>query len=646
MHLNLELALSGLGVGAAIALMASGLLVTFKGSGVLNLAQGALATASVYGYLLFLNMGWPRYLAIVGGLALGVAIAGLFYAVVMRRMVHAPDLAKMVATLGLMLGIQGITSALTGSTTPTPPSLIAPTPVTLPFGFTLGGDRLVIVLFALVITAALSAIFRYTRFGLLTQALAENQRAVILSGNSADKLGLVTWCFGGLLAGVAGIILSSFVPISPTFFTLIMITAIAAALIGGLRSFWITFVAAIVIGLAQPVLVAHGNSLLHYTGLSDWADALPYVIIIIVVLIRGRVLPVRDSVVAAILPRVTLPRHAIRNTAVLVVAGILLFEVAPKPFIESVTISLIGSLVCLSLVVIVGYVGQISLAQMAFAGFGAFATSVFATQHGVPFPWTIPIAGLAAVPLGLVIALPAVRVRGIQLAVVTLAAAAALDDMVFQNNDLTHAAAGEIIPAPHIGGLSFNGVLHPRTYGILVLVVVAGCGVGVAQLRRTSLGQRFLAVRVNERGAAASGIAVPRTKILAFCISAALAGLAGSLIAYNSLVVSYDGFSVLQSIFFVGIAYIGGIGSVAGAFIGGLLAPGGIVSYISSSIWSSYWLQAVSGLLLVQIVVNHPDGLAGAPAQVRRAIRLRQARRETVATAEAEDGEVALPKVG
>jgi ABC-type branched-subunit amino acid transport system permease subunit len=212
------------------------------------------------------------------------------------------------------------------------------------------------------------------------------------------------------------------------------------------------------------------------------------------------------------------------------------------------TASLIGAVVFLSFVVIVGYVGQISLVQIGFAGVGALTAAKVATLSGFPFPIPLLVGAAAAVPLGLLIGLPALRVRGINLAVITLGAAFTLEQMLFNDPSLTGMDTGLVVSAPTLFGVSLNSVTGARAFGLFVLAVFLLAALGVALIRRSPLGMRFLAIRANERGAAAAGISIVRTKLVAFALAGAIAGLAGGLMAYQALNVSFTEFTTLASI--------------------------------------------------------------------------------------------------
>ena len=305
MHLDLQLLLGGLGTVGALALLAAGLVVTFKGSGVLNLAHGALATAAAYIYIGLFHLGCPLVVAMAGGLLSAVALAAMFQLFILRRMSDAPALAKVVGTLGLMILITGAVNSITGSAIPQAPTLFPQAVFSLPIGrpaFTIGQGPFWIFLIALLATGVLWAVDRWTRFGIITRALGENEQAVSLTGTSVQRMALINWCWGAALAGAAGILLSSMVPIDSTLFTSALITAIAAALIGGLKSFWLTWVGALGIGLAQPLLDFYSADLQKYSHVSGWSDALPFLVIAVVVLARGKVIPLRDAASQAIPP--------------------------------------------------------------------------------------------------------------------------------------------------------------------------------------------------------------------------------------------------------------------------------------------------------------------------------------------------------
>ena len=264
--------------------------------------------------------------------------------------------------------------------------------------------------------------------------------------------------------------------------------------------------------------------------------------------------------------------------------------------------SLVGAVICLSLVVLTGYVGQISLAQMAFAGVAGFSLAKLTSAWDVPFPIAPLVAAVLAAVVGVAVGLPALRLRGLGLAVVTLAAAVAVEEAVFKAPALTGGFEGtRVPPLPGVGRAGTVG------FGLVALVVLVVVALGVVALRRGRLGRRFLAVRANERAAAACGVGLTATKLTAFALSALVAGLGGALLGYGQGRLSFGSFGVFVSLSYLAAAYLGGIASVSGALVGGLLVPSGLVFTVVDG---KYQLL-VTGLALILVAIARPQGIVG-----------------------------------
>jgi branched-chain amino acid transport system permease protein len=285
--------------------------------------------------------------------------------------------------------------------------------------------------------------------------------------------------------------------------------------------------------------------------------------------------------------------------------------------------SMVAAVICLSIVVLTGYTGQISLAQMAFAGVAGFSLSRLSADLGVPFPLAPLLAAVAAGLVGLLIGLPARRGRGVNLAVVTLAAAVVVEQLVFENSGFTGGLAGSRVPDPAVLGLHLGiggrrpGDFPSVAFGLVALAVLTITAVGVAELRTRGLGRRLLAVRGNERAAAAAGIDVGRTKLAAFVLSAFIAGIGGALVGYQQRSLSVESFGVFISLAFLAVTYLGGIAGVTGALVGGALASGGIVfAVLDDTAGLGRYQLLASGLGLVVVAVLSPDGVTGAASRL------------------------------
>jgi branched-chain amino acid transport system permease protein len=303
--------------------------------------------------------------------------------------------------------------------------------------------------------------------------------------------------------------------------------------------------------------------------------------------------------------------------------------VLPYDYRNALIISMAGMAICLSYVVITGYVGQVSLMQVALAGTAGFVVSHLAQDAGVAFPLGAIAGILFATALGFVAGASALRVRGVSLAVVTLAAAVAIEQFGFANSTWGAGATGSPVPELELAGIdlgpraSFRGLdgdVPSPVLGFVVLAVVIALCLLVANLRRSGLGRRMLAVRSNERAAAAAGINVRNTKFAAWGISSFIAGVAGTLYAYSLGSVSAERFGILIALAFVAFAYVGGITMVSGAVIGGLLATSGVIPHIFEAELgiSGTWTLLVAGVTLVLNLVLFPDGIAGSQYQKKK----------------------------
>ena len=321
----------------------------------------------------------------------------------------------------------------------------------------------------------------------------------------------------------------------------------------------------------------------------------------------------------------------------------------PFDFRQALTNSLIGIVMALSMVVITGFVGQISVVQLALAGVAGFTVSHLAVDAGVGFPLA-PLAGIAAaVVLGLLTAVSALRVRGVALAVVTIAAAVAVFNFGFQNSTWGGGATGSPVPDPHLFGVNLgptasyrglDGNLPSPVFGWVALGATVLLSLLVVSVRRGTLGRRMLAVRSNERAAAAAAIDVRNVKLVAFGISALIAGVAGTLYAYNFGSVSADRFSVPLALSLIAFAYAGGITLVSGAVFAGLIAAQGLVPYALDT-WfglSGNWFLLFGGVVLIFTLIQNPEGVAGS---FYRTAQLRAKRKVDVEVAESEPARAA-----
>ncbi len=631
-------AVLGLGTGAVYAALAMGLVLEHRVSGVVNFAQGAIAAYATYVFV-ELRVSGDVVLPVVGlpgrihiaerpafwlSMALALAVAAILglaaYAFVFRPLRNAPALARVVASIGLLVALQAIIVLRFGPADRPVAPVLPNGPVTLG-GAVVPRDRLLLAAVVVVITAVLWAVYRFTGFGLASRAMADDPTTTALLGRPTGRLAAANWVVASVLAGVAGILVAPITALNPGTYTLLVVPALAAALVGRLSSFGVTTAAALALGMAQSELVQLQD---HFRWLPSVGlrEGLPLVVIVVAMAATGRVVPERSDKVERRLPAAPRPsRPGLPAVAAVAITAVALFVLGSELRLGLIT-SLIGAVVCLSLVLLTGWVGQISLAQMAFAGVAGFALSKLGQGAGLPFPVAPILAATLAGVAGLVLALPALRVRGVNLAVVTLAGGVAIEELIFRNPRLTGGFGGTKVPSPSLVGIdlgiSRGGDYPSPVFGLLVLAVLTSLALALVVVRRGDLGRRFLAVRANERGAAAAGVDVVTTKLGAFAASAFVAGCAGVLLGYSQGQLSFGSFSVFVSLSFLAVAYVGGIASVSGALVGGALAGGGIVFSVLDRYagWGRY--QALfAGLGLIVVSVLRPDGLAGSSPRPR-----------------------------
>ncbi len=607
-------AILGIGAGSSYALIALGIVLIQKGSGAVNFAQGAIAGCSAIFFASATNGGMGKVTALLVALA-GAAVLGiLFYILVMRPLRTAPLLARIVATLGLMIVLSALAVKVWGSLSVVAPSLF-PTNSLQIFKIAFGVDRRWLLGVTILLTVVLWAVYKFTSFGIATRAVAESERAASLLGLSPDVIGAANWALGCMLAAFAGVMIAPLTTLDISPLTLLVLPALAAALVGRFSSFGITTAVALGIGIIQSLLV-------RYWTQQGVNDAVPFVIVIITMIAGGKLIPARGTLSLARLPLA--PRSRFRLVPALTVTAIVVLGLVTlnRTYQGGISTSLVTVIIALSAVVVTGFVGQISLMQMAFAGIGGFMVSKLGVNAGIPFPWPILLAALVAVPVGIVLGAPAVRVRGINLAVVTLGAAVAVSAVIFQNAKWTGGVSGSQVPSPGLFSFSLDPEKYPVRFGIFALIVTLLMVAAVINLRRSPFGRRMLAVRANERAAAVIGINVVATKLQAFALSAFIAGIGGGVLAYQLGAIAFERFSPMASITLLAIAYIGGIATVGGAIAAGVIVNGGVLYVLLSNVGGiASWWVVISGAALLLTAVTQPDGIAVAMGQQARWVK-------------------------
>jgi ABC-type branched-subunit amino acid transport system ATPase component/branched-subunit amino acid ABC-type transport system permease component len=650
-------ALLSLPLVGAYAMLAAGIVVIFRASKVLNLAHGAMAMVPAYVAYALVQAGLPVPVALVLGVLSGALLGAFVERVFVRPLAAQGPTAQTVGTVAVYGLAVALSAQIFGSGSRVAVHVFPDGGVRVS-GSLLRWGQLGLFATALVSVFGCFALLRFTRVGLSMRGAAENPTAAGLMGIDADRMARLAWLLGGGLAGLAGIELAADTTLNTYSLSLQMLPAFVAALIGGLGSLPGALVGAVVVGLAQGLVPAFTlvPGLRHFASQVGLPELVVTLLALGVLSVRGQRI-VMSGPASGTLARVqathrrqssydtslSAPRGGrVRAGRFVLLAALVAWPFASFPgFLPVDRFSLLGDailageyfLVAASIVMLTGWVGQISLAQATFAGMGAFGSALVGRHIGLPFPAGLLVGAAFGAAVSLFVGVVALRVRGLYLAVATLILAWMADDYLFVvpwfagtggTADLTIPTVG------HTSGFPFVDLTERRTFYFVVLAVAAAVMFGLLNLRDSKTGRAFAAIRGSEGAAASLGVNVTRTKLLAFTVSGAIAGLAGNLILTHQSTVVPEQFSLRASLLFLAIAVVGGLNSLGGAVGASVLFAGLSELFFRVPALGSY-LQLVSAVLLAAVLLLYPGGLAAVPDMVGR-WRARFARTDDEAT--------------
>ncbi|WP_458242909.1 ABC transporter permease subunit [Streptomyces sp. MAI_2237] len=554
--LTYDLTLAGLSVGSAAALTGIGLIVTYRATGVLNFAHGAIAM--VCAYVLrqcVVEWGWPLWPAA----ALTLVVLAPAIGVALERFVFRPlavlggDPAQtLVASIGVFVLLVGGAALLWGQgARDDAPELVSADP----------WGQLAVVL---VLAAGVGAVIRWTRFGRELRAVVDDRRLAVLGGIDADRVAAAGWAFGAFTAGLTGVLLAPYVRLDPYGLPLLVMEVVAVAVAARMRSLPVAVLVALGVGIAQSQLTR-----LHPAG---WAGPLLQTVganlFVVALLVAALALPrvgTRDALPRTATARVPTPPGA---WIVAVVLFLLPLGFAGSDLHTSVQVPALG-VVLLSLVVVTGRGGQISLGQAAYAGLGALFTALLAAGRFPGLPRLPELAALAVAvvlvaPLGLLTGWPAISRRGLALALATFAVGVGVSRFVFAQPYAT-SDLGLGRPA------GFDG---DRAYYVLELVLLLAALLATRALRRGRTGRALAAMRDHEAGASAAGVPVPSLKLLAFVAGAALAALGGGMLGMGLRAFDPGAYDPVRGLLWFAAVVVLGADSTLGALAAAALLVG------------------------------------------------------------------------
>ena len=607
----------------AYAILAVGIVVIYRASKVLNLAHGAMVMVPPYVVYSLDQAGVPVVLAVVLGIASGGVLGMLVERLFIRPLRSESETAQTVGTVAA-LGVLIAMVAKVWGTTQLPAVRIFPEGRFDVGLSSIGYGDLMLFFVMLVLTGGLLLLFQKTDVGLVMRGAAENRRAAALMGVDPERVTALAWVLGGSLAAISGIMLASVTNLHPYTLSLQALPAFVAALIGGLGSLTGALWGAAIVGLTQGLVPTLGP-----VGRAQGAPQLFLALVAIVVMaLRGRHLVTGDVPRADLgskkaqtrqtpIAKTTSPARR-RTQLIAVAVGLGIFPwLLSFDALGSANRGAVYALIAVSLVLLTGWVGQISLGHAALVGVGAYATGWFSAGLKIPFPLSIPFAAAVAGGVAVLLGVVAVRVRGLYLAVATLIFSWMADAFLFRQNWFVGSAQ---IPEQTVGrpeSFPFFDFSDRRLFFYVAWAIVAFAIFAASNLRDGKTGRAFFAVRGSEVAAASLGIDVVRTKLLAFSISGVFAGVAGNLIMTESRVVTPDLFTFNFSFFFLAIAVVGGLSSLGGAVAAaGLFASLDLLFFRVPSLGA--YLDVISTGLLALVLLAYREGLAALPRTLRR----------------------------
>jgi sulfate-transporting ATPase len=610
------IALGGLPIGAMYALTALGIVIVYKTSRVFNFATGAIGLACAYLASTLSAKGVPIGLVIVAAVSLGVTI-GIAMEVSVRPV--KSTLTRTIVTLGWLLALQGAVGVVYGTQVAgeEPARLLQPSLLLEVGPYILSKDQAAVIAIAAGLVVGLAVFFRYSALGTATRAVSEAPDAARLLGIRVDRVNLVAWGIGGGISGLAGVLVTPLLnKLDTTTLVVFTVQALAAALVGRLSSLPLTLAGGLGLGMLQPVVARFASQEFPSVRGTDELTALLVVLGALLLFRRGGR---RDVSAGGLAP---VPVKPLRRgpVALAMGAGVVLAALLVPLVVDdggdlsrfNVIQTAIWGMAVLSLVLLVGVVGQVSVCQAVFMGVGAFGTGIAA--QSLPFLLAMLVGAAMAAFVAVLVGLPAIRLEPLELAIATLSLAFTADRFLYNWAPLVSPDNNRPVPRPGFAELDGADIADgQRAYAWLVLGLFLVAAFAVASLRRGRTGAALTALRSSEPATAAMGFSVVSVKLRGFAASGFLAGLAGAL--YAGLIGSASGapFDFTRSITLLAYTVIVGVGSVPGALLGGFIVTASTLSLGASDDvadgGTASTVTLLTGVVLIAVVAVRESGV-------------------------------------
>lgn len=566
----------GIVTGSIYAIAASGLVVTYTTSGVFNFAHGAIGMVSAFAYWQVKeDWGWGTWPALILVLGVFAPLFGLLIErVLMRPLAGKPTGVSLVVTVGLLVLLYGVASRVWPGTEIRRTDEFFPATRFDLGGVSVSAHQVIVLLVTIAVAAALRLVLFRSRAGVAMRAVVDNPELAELNGALPERVSQLAWVLGCVMASLAGVLIAPGRSYNHLFLTLLVVDGYAAAILGRLRNLPLTFVGALVLGVSQAYLIGYsqrfsfGEGILGAGGvLAELLPVLTSVFLFAVIVLMPQTRLQVGRLAGAKAPRVPGLTTSVRRSVIFVaVAAAVAIVLSPTQLFNAST-GLVVAMVMLSLVVLVGYSGQISLCQYTFVGIGASTMGKFFSSGSL---LGVVTATVVAAAFGALVALPALRLRDIYLALATVAFAIFGERLLFDHPKVFDRGATLTLDRPTYLGLDLSG---ETAMFIFLAVCFAAMAVLVLAVRRGALGRRLAAMNDSPAACMTLGLNLVRTKVTVFALSAGMAGFAGAMFGMLRQSVSANDFVLLLSLNTFLLAMIGGITTVTGALIGGMVLP-------------------------------------------------------------------------
>jgi branched-chain amino acid transport system permease protein len=609
----------GIAAGAIYAITAMGLVVTYNTTGIFNFAHGAVGMVAAFTfYECWQVWNWNALLALAFVLLVEAPVlAVVVERVFMRRLHGASTERTLMVTLGILVILVGVATALWNPQVQRiVPPFFADDSVRL-FGVYISDQQVLTVVVAVVIAVVLRYFFRFFRVGTAMRAVVDDPELMALAGAKPERIAQMGWMLGFFFAALAGCLVAPTVSttgLNIDTLTLLVVNGYAAAVVGRLKNLPLTFAGGIALGLAVNYCLGYLPNHIPDSLVPVISEVLPVVFLFVALL----VVPAARLVAAGRLsvhppPMVASFSRSLTGVVALVIAAVLACSFLGGLALSTVTLGVALGIVGLSLVLLTGYAGQVSLCQLTFMGIGAFAMG---KVSGGGSWWGLLLAVLVSAGVGAVIALPALRLRGLYLALATLAFAEAAYYAFFSNTSF-FPEGGSV----DVGRLSLPGIngASNKIDLVLVVIVFALCAAAVLALRRSGFGRRLVALNDSPAAFATLGLNATFVKIAVFALSAGLAGLGGALYASQQGGISANDVPFFASLTLLLFVVVWGVRTVSGALLGGLTAAVLPVAqaHLPHAFTDLSGLAAGVGIILLG---RSPDGVLGLALRLRGAV--------------------------